>query len=56
MAPPSRASHPDARHRLAREQLHVYEEAERARQGRPRTRVDVSDPGLTMDDLTTAAC
>ena len=28
------------------------EEAERARQGRPRTRVDVSDLGLTMDDLT----
>ena len=28
------------------------EEAERAREGSPRTRVDVSDLGLTMDDLT----
>jgi hypothetical protein len=28
------------------------EEAKRAREGRPRTRVDVSDLGLTMDDLT----
>ena len=34
-----------------RERL-FHEEAERARQGRPRTRVDVSDLGLTMDDLT----